>query len=110
MLIVRKFRKGKNSFQPLSDNLESSTYEVFEKDPVKYSEYHKAIYAALMDRITDEEAKAGKTVSLMVLGAGRGPLVRQALKAGEISGRKLKVKDETQFLLTKLASLVINTQ
>ena len=25
--------------QPLMDNLESQTYEVFEKDPVKYSEY-----------------------------------------------------------------------
>ena len=70
-------------FQPLSDNLESSTYEVFEKDPVKYSEYHKAMYAALKDRLTDEEAAKGKVVNLMVLGAGRGPLVRAALKAGE---------------------------
>lgn len=25
--------------QPLMDNLESQTYEVFEKDPVKYSQY-----------------------------------------------------------------------
>lgn len=27
--------------QPLMDNLESQTYEVFEKDPVKYSQYQK---------------------------------------------------------------------
>ena len=25
--------------QPLQDNLESQTYEVFEKDPVKYAQY-----------------------------------------------------------------------
>ena len=56
---------------------------MFEKDPVKYSEYHKAMYAALKDRLTDEDAAKGKVVNLMVLGAGRGPLVRAALKAGE---------------------------
>lgn len=33
--------------QPLADNLESSTYEVFERDTVKYSQYEKAIYKAL---------------------------------------------------------------
>lgn len=27
--------------QPLMDNLESQTYEVFEKDPFKYSQYQK---------------------------------------------------------------------
>lgn len=29
------------------DNLESQTYEAFEKDPVKYSQYEKAIAKAL---------------------------------------------------------------
>jgi protein arginine N-methyltransferase 5 len=28
-------------WQPLMDNLESQTYETFEKDPVKYSQYQK---------------------------------------------------------------------
>lgn len=37
--------------QPLMDNLESQTYEVFEKDPVKYSEYQRAIYTAILDRV-----------------------------------------------------------
>ena len=37
------------------DNLESSTYEVFEKDPVKYSQYEKAIYQALIDRVPESE-------------------------------------------------------
>ncbi|PSN42874.1 Protein arginine N-methyltransferase 5 [Blattella germanica] len=41
--------------QPLMDNLESQTYEVFEKDPVKYNEYQRAIYCALLDRIPFEE-------------------------------------------------------
>ena len=29
------------------DNLESQTYEVFEKDPIKYSQYEKVIKAIL---------------------------------------------------------------
>ena len=37
------------------DNLESHTYEVFEKDPVKYSEYQKAIFCALHDRVAESE-------------------------------------------------------
>lgn len=41
--------------QPLMDNLESQTYEVFEKDPVKYNEYQRAIYSALLDTILYEE-------------------------------------------------------
>jgi protein arginine N-methyltransferase 5 len=40
--------------QPLMDNLESGTYEVFEKDPVKYQEYENATYKALMDRKSDD--------------------------------------------------------
>lgn len=37
------------------DNLESQTYEVFEKDPVKYSEYQRAMYYAILDKIPFEE-------------------------------------------------------
>ena len=47
--------------QPLMDNLESHTYEVFEKDPVKYSEYQKAIFYALRDRVPDSEARTRTT-------------------------------------------------
>ena len=35
--------------QPLMDNLESQTYETFEKDPVKYEQYRKAVVLALLD-------------------------------------------------------------
>lgn len=47
--------------QPLYDNLDSYTYDVFEKDPVKYIFYQRAIEQALVDKITDEEAEE-KTV------------------------------------------------
>jgi protein arginine N-methyltransferase 5 len=40
--------------QPLMDDLQSSTYEVFERDPVKYQKYEEAITLALEDRMTDE--------------------------------------------------------
>ncbi|XP_010927141.1 protein arginine N-methyltransferase 5 [Elaeis guineensis] len=76
--------------QPLMDNLEAQTYETFEKDTVKYNQYQRAICKALLDRVPDEEALTTRTV-LMVVGAGRGPLVRASLQAAEETGRKLKV-------------------
>lgn len=76
--------------QPLMDNLEAQTYEIFEKDTVKYSQYQRAVCKALLDRVPDEEASTSRTV-LMVVGAGRGPLVRASLQAAEETGRRLKV-------------------
>ena len=55
------------------DNLESGTYEVFEKDPVKYTEYQRAMYEAIKDRIPQAEVDT-KVLTLMVLGAGRGQI------------------------------------
>ena len=52
--------------QPLQDNLESQTYETFERDSVKYDTYQAAVAAALRDRVPDSEAAASETV-LMVL-------------------------------------------
>jgi len=129
--------------QPLMDNLESQTYETFEKDPVKYEQYRKAVALALRDFLdrthpgalsgalaarssgsapapggkgkskgkaaaeqatpppppglgasdaamvddgTAAEAEEGAVTSVevvvMVVGAGRGPLVRSSLAAG----------------------------
>ena len=48
--------------QPLYDNLDSFTYEIFEKDPVKYIAYQKAIEAALIDKVPEDEI-ADRTVS-----------------------------------------------
>ncbi|XP_019415724.1 PREDICTED: protein arginine N-methyltransferase 1.5-like [Lupinus angustifolius] len=76
--------------QPLMDNLEAQTYETFEKDAMKYIQYQRAVCKALLDRVPDEEASV-KTTVLMVVGAGRGPLVRASLQAAEETGRKLKV-------------------
>jgi len=52
---VEKFGAGYQDYlqtplQPLTDNLESTTYEVFERDPVKYEQYEKAIRLALEER------------------------------------------------------------
>lgn len=63
--------------QPLGDNLESQTYETFEKDPVKYAQYELAIRRAL-------EGK--RSACIMVVGAGRGPLVRAALNGSRSAG------------------------
>lgn len=41
--------------QPLYDNLDTYTYEIFEKDPVKYALYQKAIELALIDKVPENE-------------------------------------------------------
>lgn len=37
--------------QPLQDNLESQTYETFERDGTKYTTYEEAVYRCLLDRV-----------------------------------------------------------
>ncbi|KAI8615544.1 PRMT5 arginine-N-methyltransferase-domain-containing protein [Chytriomyces sp. MP71] len=91
--VVDQFAHGFDDYlqaplQPLMDNLESATYEVFEKDPVKYQGYEDAIELALKDRVA---ASGRKEYVVMVFGAGRGPLVDCALRAAEKAGAKLKV-------------------
>jgi len=74
--------------QPLTVNLESITYEVFEKDPIKYDWYEKAIARALHDWIEQGKptSSADGRVVVAVVGAGRGPLVTRALRAAEDVG------------------------
>uniref|UniRef100_A0AAG5DYL6 Protein arginine N-methyltransferase n=1 Tax=Anopheles atroparvus TaxID=41427 RepID=A0AAG5DYL6_ANOAO len=76
--------------QPLYDNLDSATYEIFERDPVKYIFYQNAIEQALTDRVPEEE-KDTKTTIIMVVGGGRGPLVRAALNAATKANRRVKL-------------------
>jgi protein arginine N-methyltransferase 5 len=71
--------------QPLMDNLQSTTYEVFERDPVKYAKYAEAVTLALLDRPEDS-----RTV-ICVAGAGRGPLVHLSLQAITQTGRNAHV-------------------
>lgn len=60
---MEKFARGYEDYlqcplQPLMDNLESQTYEIFEKDPVKYQEYQNAIYEAIkaiISKMKEEE-------------------------------------------------------
>lgn len=57
------FARGYEDFlqcplQPLMDNLESHTYEVFEKDPVKYTEYQNAMLKAIIDRVPEDLAES----------------------------------------------------
>ena len=62
----KKYIKGyedclQNPLQPLMDNLESQVYEIFEKDPVKYQQYQKAISQALLDRVSEKEKLTKQT-------------------------------------------------
>ena len=43
------------------DNLESQIYEIFEKDPCKYSQYQKAVAQALLDRVPENEKYSKET-------------------------------------------------
>jgi PRMT5 arginine-N-methyltransferase len=85
-LLTAGFVGGQAPLQPLQDNLESQTYETFEKDGTKYWAYEEAIAQALEERksaaiaASPMDAEPAPTV-LMVVGAGRGPLVRAALRA-----------------------------
>ncbi|KAL9635748.1 MAG: hypothetical protein Q9164_003265 [Protoblastenia rupestris] len=73
--------------QPLTDNLESITYEVFEQDPVKYDLYEEAIFKALKEWHEQGKPTSGQSqqVVVAVVGAGRGPLVTRALRASKVS-------------------------
>ncbi|KAI8065879.1 PRMT5 arginine-N-methyltransferase-domain-containing protein [Gongronella butleri] len=73
--------------QPLMDNLDNSTYETFERDPIKYQQYEEAVYRALLDRDPDDKL----TSVVMVVGAGRGPLVDCCLRASRLAERKVRL-------------------
>lgn len=91
--------------QPLTVNLESITYEVFEKDPIKYAWYERAMAAALIDWKQQNKPTSGPRgrVVLSVVGAGRGPLVTRALNASTQTGVDIEVwlveKNENAFVL-----------
>jgi protein arginine N-methyltransferase 5 len=95
--------------QPLQDNLESATYETFERDAPKYDGYRAAVAACLADRVAAAaEADAGAappTTRVMVVGAGRGPLVRATLAAADAVGAPVTV-----VAVEKNANAVITLQ
>jgi len=94
--------------QPLADDLEFCTYETFEKDPVKYATYQKAVEKCLLDMLNSgllqpvsverqqehnlmyqSRFHYTHTVTILIVGAGRGPLVRSALFAVEAVNTRL---------------------
>lgn len=94
---IEKFGTGYQDYlqaplQPLADNLESVTYEVFEKDPVKYDWYERAIAQALSDWSAQKKPTSSHTgaVVIAVTGAGRGPLVTRALRASDTTGVRIE--------------------
>ena len=89
---IERFGQGYQDYlqsplQPLTDNLESITYEVFEKDPVKYEWYERAISAALQD--LSAKIDESRELVIAIVGAGRGPLVTRALQAAEKTGKAI---------------------
>ncbi|KAL8932222.1 MAG: hypothetical protein Q9216_006919, partial [Gyalolechia sp. 2 TL-2023] len=96
--ILEQFGAGYQDYlqgplQPLADNLESVTYEVFEKDPIKYDLYEQAIRKALIDWTQQDKSVSSMdgTIVVAVVGAGRGPLVTRALRASEDTGIKIEL-------------------
>lgn len=107
---IDRFAQGYQDYlqaplQPLTVNLESVTYEVFEKDPIKYLWYEKAIARALHDWIEQGKPTSNPDgrVVVAVVGAGRGPLVTRALKAAEDVGVDIDMwaleKNQNAFVL-----------
>lgn len=64
--------------QPLADNLDATTYSVFEEDTIKYNKYREAIGLAISDLV--ELVKDSRDIIIFLLGAGRGPLVSIFIK------------------------------
>jgi protein arginine N-methyltransferase 5 len=95
--MIDRFGQGYQDYlqaplQPLTDNLESVTYEVFEKDPIKYDWYERAIALALEDwrRLNKPTSSSTGAVVLAVAGAGRGPLMTRALRASAKTGVRIE--------------------
>lgn len=99
--------------QPLASNLSSSIYSVFEIDKAKYTNYESAMLRALQHLLPFHDSSKPipeKTqLVLMVLGAGRGPLVDafiNALRSIERSSTNINPKIKI-FALDKNPSSII---
>lgn len=71
--------------QPYKDHLESSSYIAFEEDVAKYVFYQDALEAAYnkLDKVEE--------IFVLLVGAGRGPLIERALEAGNKLKRNVRV-------------------
>lgn len=116
--------------QPLADNLESTTYETFENDTVKYDVYENSLYRAFLDKKKygrffqtkesnlnekDEdtqmkEERADDPIVVMYFGAGRGPLIRRALQAAKKADVDIRViaLDKNPNAIVTLRNMIID--
>lgn len=100
-----------NPLQPLAEHLEAPVYEVsrrqfnqnmkiqliiftlivqvFEKDQTKYDTYQKAFHNIL------EQWSEDRVPVVMVVGAGRGPLVQAVLNVSNILSKKVTFKNQS---------------
>ena len=83
--------------QPLGFNLNSLTYETFESDRTKYDLYQDSIKKALIDK--------GEDSIIAIVGAGRGPIVDCAIKAG---AKKIYVIEKNHSASLFLKKRVLN--
>ncbi|VDO58266.1 unnamed protein product, partial [Haemonchus placei] len=95
--------------QPLADNLDSSVYNTFEQDPVKYRRYREAVELAIHDY--GESAARPERLVLYVLGAGRGPLVTCSIEAERNYNARFRCKrDRLQleiYVVEKNANAIV---
>ncbi|CAG8606297.1 17274_t:CDS:2, partial [Acaulospora colombiana] len=73
-LLQIKLERWRILLKPLMDNLQSGTYETFERDPVKYERYEEVSNLSGVILLTHYRV-------ICVAGAGRGPLVTRCLQA-----------------------------
>ncbi|CDW76653.1 protein arginine n-methyltransferase [Stylonychia lemnae] len=118
--------------QPLADNLEAATYEVFENDTIKYDIYEDSLYRAYQDKkkygrffqtnaslanndqenieMRDPSSDPDEPIVVMYFGAGRGPLIRRAIKAAQRADVKIKViaLDKNPNAIVTLRNMIID--
>ena len=107
--------------------MESATYEVFENDKIKYDIYEESLYKAFLDKkrygrflqtkaLPSDDASSAdvqmndQEIVVMYFGAGRGPLIRKALKAAERAQAKVKViaLDKNPNAIVTLRNMIVD--
>ena len=77
--------------------------KVFEKDPIKYAKYREAARLAMIDKHQEEGMDS---VTVAVVGAGRGPLVYETLKAAEEANIKVINTVNQRMLISGVDQIV----